>query len=80
MPTATITSKGQITLPKEVREALGVGTGDRVEFVAEEKGVYKLLPATRDVRSLKGLVSKPAKPVGVEDMIRAIVRGASKRR
>ena len=80
MPTATITSKGQITLPKEVREALGVGTGDRVEFVAEEKGVYKVIPATRDGKSLKGLISKPAKPVSVEDMNRAIVRGASKRR
>jgi AbrB family looped-hinge helix DNA binding protein len=78
--TATLTSKGQITLPKEVREALGVGTGDRVEFVAEEKGVYKVIPATRDVRSLKGLLSKPAKPVSVEDMNRAIARGASKRR
>ena len=80
MVTATITSKGQITLPKEVREALGVGTGDRLEFVAEEKGVYKVIPATRDVKSLKGLISKPAKPVSVEDMNRAIVRGASKRR
>ena len=80
MVTATITSKGQITLPKEVREALGVGTGDRVEFVAEEKGVYKVIPATRDVKSLKGLISKPGKPVSVEDMNRAIVRGASKRR
>ena len=80
MATATITRKAQITLPKEVCEALRFRTGDRVDFVAEEKGVYKLVAATRDVRSLKGLVSKPAKPVGVEEMNRAIARGASKQR
>ena len=79
MTTATITSKGQITIPKEVREALGVGTGDRVEFVAEEKGVYKVVAATRDVRHLKGIVAKPARPVTLEAMKRAATEGASGR-
>jgi len=79
MTTATITSKGQITIPKEVREALGVVTGDRVEFVAEGKGVYKVVAATRDVRHLKGLVAKPAKPVTLEAMELAIAKGASGR-
>lgn len=78
MPTATLTSKGQITIPKEVREALGIGTGDRVEFVAEEKGVYRVVAATRDVRHLKGVVGKPPKPVSVEDMKRAAKRAASR--
>ncbi len=41
MPTAKITSKGQITLPQEVRKRLGIGPGDSVEFV-EENGVYSL--------------------------------------
>lgn len=77
MPTATITSKGQITLPKEVREALGVAAGDRVEFVAEEKGTYRVVAATRDVSHLKGLVSKPAKPVTIAAMNRAIARSGS---
>ncbi|MEO5693055.1 MAG: AbrB/MazE/SpoVT family DNA-binding domain-containing protein [Usitatibacter sp.] len=77
MATATVTSKGQITIPIEVREALGLAAGDRVEFVAEEKGVYKVVAATRDVRHLKGLIGKPAKPVTVEAMKRAIARGAS---
>jgi antitoxin PrlF len=79
MTTATLTSKGQITIPKDVREALGVGTGDRVEFVAEEKGVYKVVAATRDVRHLKGIVAKPAKPVTLEAMKQAIAKGASGR-
>jgi len=78
MATATITSKGQITLPKEVREALGVGTGDRVEFVAEPDGVYRVIAATRDIKQLKGLVPKPPTPVTVEAMKRAVARAGSK--
>ena len=77
MTTATITSKGQITIPKEVRDALGVAAGDRVEFVAEEKGVYKVVAATRDVSHLKGLVARPAKPVSVAAMNRAAARAGS---
>ena len=77
MATATITSKGQITIPKEVRDALGVAAGDRVEFVAEEKGVYKVVAATRDVSHLKGLVARPAKPVSVAAMNRAAARAGS---
>jgi len=76
--TATITSKGQITLPKEVREALGVGTGDRVEFVAEPDGAYRVVAATRDIKQLKGLVPKPRTPVTVEAMKRAVARAGSK--
>lgn len=79
MPTATVTSKGQITIPKEVRESLGVEAGDRVEFVAQEKGVYKVIAATRDVRHLKGVVPKPEKPVTIADMNRAVARAAGRR-
>jgi antitoxin PrlF len=79
MTTATITSKGQITIPKEVRERLGVEAGDRLEFVEEEKGVYKVVAATKDVRHLKGIIPKPARPVSVEEMNRAIRRSGGKR-
>jgi AbrB family looped-hinge helix DNA binding protein len=79
MPTATVTTKGQITIPKEVRDAMGIEAGDRVEFIAEEKGVYKVVAATKDVRHLKGLVPKPAKPVSVEEMNRAVARAPSRR-
>ena len=74
MPSATVTSKGQITIPKPVRDGLGVESGDRVEFVELERGVYSVVAATRDVRALKGMIPKPAKPVSVEDMNRAIRR------
>ena len=72
MTRATLTSKGQITIPKEVRERLGVEAGDRLEFVEQERGVYKVIAATKDVRHLKGLVPKPRRPVSVEEMKAAI--------
>jgi len=76
MSTAVVTSKGQITIPKPVRDGLGVETGDRVEFVELERGVYSVVAATRDIRSLKGMIPKPAKPVSVEDMNQAVRRHA----
>lgn len=78
MPTAVLTSKGQITIPKSVRDSLGVETGDRVEFVELERGVYTVVAATRDIRDLKGVIPKPAKPVSVEDMNRAVRRHAGR--
>jgi len=73
MSTATITSKGQVTIPKDVRSRLGVDTGDRVEFVEVQEGVFQIVAATLDVRALKGIVEKPKKPVTIEDMNRAII-------
>jgi AbrB family looped-hinge helix DNA binding protein len=78
MSTAIVTSKGQITIPKPVRDGLGVETGDRVEFVELERGVYTVVAATRDIRSLKGMIPKPAKPVSVADMNKAIRRHAAR--
>jgi len=80
MTTATITSKGQITIPAEVRNALLVGAGDRVEFVQIEPGQYLFIAANRSVTELKGMFGKPAKTVTIEEMNRAIAaRGASAR-
>lgn len=79
MPAATLTSKGQITLPKPVRDGLGIEAGDRVEFVEIDKGVYRVVAATRDIRELKGSIAKPAKPVSVEDMKNAVRQHAARR-
>jgi antitoxin PrlF len=79
MAAAVVTSKGQITIPKVVRDALGVDAGDRVEFVEVEKGVYNVVAATRDVRELKGTIAKPSKPVSVEDMKHAVARRAGRK-
>lgn len=79
MATAVLTSKGQITIPKEVRERLGVDTGDRVEFVETEGGVFTMVAATRDIRELKGIIPRPAKPVTISEMNRAIAKMGSRR-
>lgn len=65
-----------MTLPKDVRAALGVGPGDRVDFIRMEDGNFAVLPATHSVKSLKGLIPAPKKAVSMADMDRAIVRGA----
>lgn len=74
MTTATLTSKGQITIPATVREALGVDTGDRVEFVEIAPGRYEFIAATRSVTALKGMFGKPRKSVSIEEMNAVIAR------
>ena len=79
MATATLSSKGQITIPLRVRQKLGVDPGDRVEFIEIASGQFALVPATEDVRTLKGIVPKPKTPLSVEDMRRIIAsRGAGR--
>jgi len=78
MPSAVLTSKGQITIPKAVREALGVEAGDRVEFVDTGAGAFAVVAATRDVRELKGFIPRPRRPVSIEEMRRAVARRAGR--
>ena len=78
MTTATLSSKGQITIPLQVRQKLGVTTGDRVEFVELADCQFALMPAVEDVRTLKGMVPKPRRPVSVEDMRQIVARRAGK--
>lgn len=72
MSTATVTSKGQITIPAPVRAALGLDAGSRIEFVEIEKGKYAIVPATSPVQALKGMLRKPERPVSIEAMNLAI--------
>jgi antitoxin PrlF len=78
MSTATMTSKGQITIPAIVRATLGVAAGDRVEFVQIEPGHFELVAVTQSVTALKGLVRKPASPVTITDMNEAIASQGAK--
>jgi antitoxin PrlF len=80
MATATVTSKGQITIPAEVRRALNVDTGDRVEFVQIEPGQFLFVAANRSVTELKGMFGKAARTVSIEEMNGTIAaRGAAAR-
>jgi antitoxin PrlF len=78
MPTSTVTSKGQITIPKEVRDRLNLKTGSRLDFVIEASGRVILKPLSSDFRSLRGMIkSKRKSPVSIEEMNDAIARGYS---
>lgn len=78
MSTATLTSKGQITIPADVRRVLNVQAGDRVEFVQVEPGRFEIVAATRSVRELKGLFGKPARTVSIDEMNRTIAEQAAR--
>lgn len=76
MSTATLTSKGQITIPKPVRDALGIEAGDRLEFFLRPDGVVELFARTRDLLSLAGIVTLPPDvvPEALDDAIARAVR------
>lgn len=75
MPTATLTSKGQLTLPKKVREVLKVKPGDQVDFVVGVEGDVQVRAARIDLRELKGLLHRAGRAaVSLEAMEEAIAR------
>ena len=77
MPTATLTAKGQIIIPKEVREHLGVDTGNRLNFVVQDDGSVIVEAVTRQVRELAGLLRRPRqRPVSTAQMDEGIGRRA----
>jgi AbrB family looped-hinge helix DNA binding protein len=72
MARATITSKGQTTIPKSIRQHLKLKTGDRVEFVIEENGRVALLPLKVDISQLRGLLAPAPRRLTIEEMDDAI--------
>jgi antitoxin PrlF len=77
MSTATLTTKGQVTIPVDVRRDLNVDVGDRIEFVQIEPGRYEVVAATRSVRELRGLFGKPQRTVSIDEMNEAIAKQAT---
>lgn len=80
MKTVTMTSRGRVTIPAELRRRMGLIAGDRIEFVELESGDFALKPAVDDVRSLKDMLRKPQTPVSVNDMHAAIRKRTADRR
>jgi len=76
MSTATITSKGQITIPAAIRAELKVGPGDRIEFVRTADDRFEVLAATQEITNIRGMI-KSTETVSIEDMNKAIKRRAS---
>ena len=76
MQTSTITSKGQITIPKEIRDQLQLREGQRLEFQVDARNQLILTPKVRDIRTLKGIVRGPRRRgVTIRQMNKAISEG-----
>jgi antitoxin PrlF len=71
MSEATVTSKGQVTIPAEIRRAMGLTAGERVIFTQLDDGTTVFRAKRRSIMELKGLL-KPARrrkrPVAIKDM------------
>jgi antitoxin PrlF len=75
---STLTSKGQITIPKNIRDRLRLEPGHRVEFQVDRRGQVIMRARNVDVRELKGIIrSKRKTPLSIEEMNEAIARGWS---
>ncbi|HUB50900.1 MAG TPA: AbrB/MazE/SpoVT family DNA-binding domain-containing protein [Terracidiphilus sp.] len=72
MPTATVTSKGQFTIPIEVRKTLGIKPGTKVDLYENERGEYVFRPRTGSIRDLEGCVPKLDHVVTIKEMNDAI--------
>ena len=62
MVTATLTSKGQLTIPKAVRDSLHLHAGDRVAFVVHGDSEAVLKPVTKSVDEVFGRLHRPGQP------------------
>ena len=75
MQQTTLTSKGQVTIPKNVRDIIGLHTGDKIEFVITDNNEVILRPITKKVDDVFGLLHKPGrKPISIEEMDAAVKR------
>ena len=69
MALATLTNKGQITIPKAVRDSMGLQSGDKLEFIVTENGTAYIRPVTKKVDDVYGILYKPGrKAVSIQEM------------
>ena len=73
---ATMTSKGQVTFPKAIRDKLRLESGDKVEFTLLDGGKLLIVPMTAPVTKLRGMLPAPKQPVSLEEMEAAIIKGS----
>ncbi len=79
MPSAVMTSKGQVTIPKEVRDSLGIKPGSRLAFHLRDDGVVEVQPETLDVLSLCGTIKPKIRGITIEQMNTAIRKAGARR-
>lgn len=74
-----MTSKGQVTVPKAVREKLNLRVGDKIEFLVEDGDTVRIVPVTAPLAKLKGMVPAPPRAVTLSEMDAAVRRRAGGR-
>jgi antitoxin PrlF len=74
---ATLTSKGQLTLPALIRAQLHLKPGDKIEFLTKPDGHIEGIPVRKTVDDLKGILPKPPVPVSLDEMEQVIADGAN---
>jgi antitoxin PrlF len=78
MVRARLTGKGQVTIPKEIRNYLNLDTGSKIDFVVDEHGDVKIIPLNVAAENLSGILHREGvKTASLEDMEQSIVEGAS---
>ena len=75
---STLTAKSQVTIPKEAREFLKIGPGDKVKFFVHPHGHLAMLPVV-SISKLRGIVKYRGKPVTIEDMDEGIAKAVAER-
>ncbi len=80
MARSSLTSKGQATIPKEIRAHLGLAPGDRIEFVIAPDGSVRIEPATADIRALRGCLAPYVKAPVTAEAMKAAVRTRFRKR
>ena len=76
---ATLSSKGQVTLPKIFRNQLNLQAGDKIDFVMLDSGVIQIVPLKQSSRKLKGIIPKPTRHVSIEEMNEAVALGVNRK-
>jgi len=76
MSEARMTSKGQITVPKDVRLKLNLKPGDRVLFIVEDDGAVRMRAANKDISSLIGILPPPKRRATLDEIDESIQRAA----
>ena len=82
MTVATMTQKGQITIPKKIREALNLHMGDKVDFIEEPDGTVKMTALSRKVDDVFAILSHKSKGTysieNIDRKLKESLRGRSR--
>ncbi|MFC4336725.1 AbrB/MazE/SpoVT family DNA-binding domain-containing protein [Salininema proteolyticum] len=74
---STITSKGQLTIPKRVREKMRLRTGTKVDFIATDHGTYEIVALTGSIQDAKGILPTPERAATLEEMDDAVAEAVA---